>query len=90
MAVVDRRVRGDHRAAAVEDAVADRDLHRPGADPGAVLADPGREASGARQHPERCQGIAGAAPAPLQLRRELARQLGAEADRGDVEERRGR
>ena len=40
---------------------------------GAVLGDPGREATRARQRPERRQGIAEPAPAPLELRARAAR-----------------
>ena len=86
VAIVDRRVGRDDRAAAVEPAVADRDLHRPGPHRRAVLADPGGEAAGLGERPERRHRVAEPAPAPLQVARELAGEIGREPDSGDVEE----
>ena len=86
MAVVDLGVGLHDIAAAIVAAVADGDLECPDLRLGALLGDPGGERPGLRQHLDGRERVAEPAEAALQAGLQPLREIGTQADAGDVEE----
>lgn len=85
MTVIDRRIGGHDITAAIEAAVSDGDLHRPGPATDLLFGDEGRKAPRLGQRSQRRDRITEAAPALLQVTRKLAGEVDGQTDRRDVE-----